>query len=98
MSPVPPLFPLGSLFLLSGVGAALEITFRKFTGRRVRGWAGRVWMYGWMLMTSRSALAAWLDAGVGGCWLTRRQGLEGLRPGEWVGKGIVRWLFGVRGG
>ncbi|KAL7419604.1 hypothetical protein Q5752_005516 [Cryptotrichosporon argae] len=86
--PSPPKIIL--FFLLSGVGAALEVAFKTFTGRRVAGWPGRVWAWAYMLAIGRLACAAWLDAGMAACKFLPEHG-----PGERVARALVGTLIGV---
>ncbi|KAL0569782.1 hypothetical protein V5O48_012174 [Marasmius crinis-equi] len=39
------------IFLLNGVGVMLEAGWYRLTGRKVGGWAGRIWMYAWGVVT-----------------------------------------------
>jgi hypothetical protein len=63
MNPVPDSWKIMAFFLLSGVGCAAEVVFKRVTGRQVGGWAGRVWTMAVMLSTGRLAVEAWYDAG-----------------------------------
>lgn len=40
---------VGGFFLMMGVGCIGEALFAKWTGRKVRGWAGWLWTVGWVL-------------------------------------------------
>ena len=88
MSPVPAPAPLAAFFFLSGIGTAFEMAFRRVTGRRVRGLAGRVWTWTYMLVTARLAVRAWLDSGVGGSFLTPSN--TSWTPADFVAKWIVK--------
>lgn len=89
MRPVPDVIPLSGFFILSGVGCGLEVTFKKVTGRKVRGWAGRVWTWVFLLTTGRWACSSWLDSGLAGSTL----GVPG--PGRWVVPYIAETVFKV---
>jgi len=52
-------------FLLCGVGIALEMVFKKITGRRVRGILGWIWLWGWFSFWCEQYTDAWFDIGVG---------------------------------
>ncbi|KAA1103246.1 hypothetical protein PGT21_010990 [Puccinia graminis f. sp. tritici] len=52
-------------FLLSGVGIALEMIFKKLTGRRVGGVLGWFWLWGWFAFWCQMFMDAWFDIGVG---------------------------------
>ncbi|KAI5454838.1 hypothetical protein NCC49_002120 [Naganishia albida] len=56
-------------FLLFGLGMTAEIAFKKLTGRRVRGWAGRIWFWTFVIVFARGLVDAWLGFGVGGARL-----------------------------
>lgn len=83
---------VGGFFLLSGLGCALELAWKRVTGRRVGGWAGRVWLYAWVLWTGRGATRAWMEAGMGGSALTP---LEGWSFGRMAVPWIEQWVVGV---
>ncbi|BEI98086.1 hypothetical protein CcaverHIS631_0303850 [Cutaneotrichosporon cavernicola] len=88
MDPVPSTGALWAFFLLSGVGCALEITFKTVTGRRVRGMPGRLWCWVYTFVIGRLAADAWLDAGVAGCSLLPRGG-----AGEYIAPLLIGRLF-----
>ncbi|ORX36319.1 hypothetical protein BD324DRAFT_628280 [Kockovaella imperatae] len=64
--PAPYTVPVFYFFLLSGVGGVFEALFRRVTGRRVRGFWGRIWMWTFLFITGKQACWAWCDSGVGG--------------------------------
>ncbi|WWC87713.1 uncharacterized protein L201_002605 [Kwoniella dendrophila CBS 6074] len=70
MSPNPPLIPLFLLFPISGLFGFMEITFKKFTGKKVEGIYGRIWTWIIMLSIGRLGTKAWLESGVGGTLMT----------------------------
>nr|XP_031863042.1 uncharacterized protein CI109_001519 [Kwoniella shandongensis]KAA5530114.1 hypothetical protein CI109_001519 [Kwoniella shandongensis] len=70
MHPVPSLLPIASFFLLSGLGCAGEVVFKRITGHKVRGFWGRMWIWFFILLTGRLAAQAWLESGLGGSLLT----------------------------
>ena len=86
--PVPSPFDLWAFFFLSGIGCGFELLFKKLTGRRVNGWAGRVWVWIYMMGTGQLATEAWVDAGVASCFLLPENG-----PGEWLGSRIIGTVF-----
>jgi hypothetical protein len=71
----------------------MEVGFRKITGRKVRGWAGRCWMWAWLLLTANMLVPAWLDAGMGGQHLVPPD--FALRPGPVVAGLLQKWLVQV---
>jgi hypothetical protein len=83
-----------SFFFLSGIGAALEGAFRKVTGRRVKAWAGRTWMWVWLIYTGRMAVGAWLDGGMGGQNLVPS---GAWRPGPFIARFFAEWIVSVKG-
>jgi hypothetical protein len=89
MSPVPAIGPLSGFFILSGVGCGLEVTFKRLTGRRVHGWAGRIWALIFLMTTARWACSSWLDSGLAGSWL----GFPG--PGRIIAPIMAETLFKV---
>lgn len=50
-----------------GVVCALERGYGKLTGRRVGGWAGRIWMWSCMLVVSEPIVAHMYANGWAGC-------------------------------
>ncbi|KAL1408011.1 hypothetical protein Q8F55_004808 [Vanrija albida] len=54
---------VAAFFTLSGVGALLEAAFRAVTGRKVRGWPGRLWAVGFFLASGYMMRDGWIDAG-----------------------------------
>lgn len=59
--------PVTCFFLAMGLGNVLEYAFRKFTGRRVQGWLGRIWMSLWLLGWGNIIIDAWCRTGFFGC-------------------------------
>lgn len=49
--------PYLSFFLLCGLGVLGERTFRRVSGRRVEGWAGRMWTWSWMVFAGTELVA-----------------------------------------
>ncbi|WVO13227.1 hypothetical protein L204_100840 [Cryptococcus depauperatus] len=90
MDPVPALLPIFMLFPLSGLGCALEVMFKRQTGRKVRGLWGRVWAWAWMLTTGRWAAIAWFESGVGGSYLT--PALMGEIMKSWLLENVIKKL------
>ncbi|OCF34666.1 hypothetical protein I316_03709 [Kwoniella heveanensis BCC8398] len=86
LDPTPPLFPIFVLFPLSGLGCALEVQFKRLTGRKVRGVWGRVWVWAFMLASGRLGAVAWLESGVGGSYLTPPF------AGEYVKDWLKEWV------
>ncbi|WVQ74502.1 hypothetical protein IAR50_004103 [Cryptococcus sp. DSM 104548] len=80
MEPVPALFPIFVLFPISGLGCALEVQFKRWTGKKVGGIWGRVWTWSVMLTTGRWAAKAWFDSGVGGSYLCPAWAGDILKP------------------
>ncbi|KNZ59396.1 hypothetical protein VP01_1740g3 [Puccinia sorghi] len=58
-------FRTTKFFLLCGLGIALEMVFKKITGRRVRGLLGWIWLWGWFSFWCEQYTDAWFDTGVG---------------------------------
>jgi len=90
MSPVPEPTPIALFFFISGVGAALEVAFKRMTGRKVSGWAGRLWTWSFMLLTARMAARSWFDAGAAGNQTTPSTGPG--RLAEPIAGWIIRWV------
>jgi hypothetical protein len=88
MDPVPNTGALWAFFLLSGVGCALEVTFKAVTGKRVRGTPGRIWCWVYTFIIGRLATDAWLDAGIAGCTLLPEGG-----PGDFLAPLLIGRLF-----
>ena len=86
MDPVPSTLRLTAFFVLSGFGVSFEAAFRRITGRRVRGWTGRIWTWTFMLIAARLSVRPWFEAGVGGSYLTPSSG-----PGR-LSVPISRWI------
>jgi hypothetical protein len=93
MDPVPDPIPLAAFFFFSGIGAALEVTFRQVTGKRVGGTFGRIWTWIVLFYTSRGMARAALDGGLGATVFLP----EGrYRPGLVVVDLLTRWVFDVK--
>ena len=56
-------------FLSFALGMTAEIAFKRLTGRRVHGWAGRIWFWTFVIVCARGLVDAWLGFGVGGARL-----------------------------
>ncbi|ODO04726.1 hypothetical protein I350_05336 [Cryptococcus amylolentus CBS 6273] len=86
MDPVPALFPIFVLFPISGLGCALEVRFKRWTGKKVGGFWGRLWTWSVMLITGRWAAIAWFESGVGGSYLCPAWAGDLLKPFilEWI--------------
>ncbi|TXT04280.1 hypothetical protein VHUM_04278 [Vanrija humicola] len=69
MDPVPEPWKLGSFFVLAGLGCAIEVSFKRATGHRVKGLLGRIWTWTFMFFAGSLATNAWLDGGIAGCTL-----------------------------
>jgi len=54
----------GGFFLLMGVGAVMEVVFKRVTGRRVQGWAGWTWTMSWTLLWGTFMIDGWAKHGV----------------------------------
>lgn len=91
MDPVIEPIPLGSFFLVSGIGISLEVAFKRLTGRRVRGWMGRIWTWSFMLYVARLCVRPWIEAGMGGSALTPSSGRWKLGPtvAEWFTQWVI---------
>lgn len=87
MDPVPALLPIFALFPLSGFGCALEVMFKRITGRKVKGFWGRAWTWAWMLITGRWAANAWFESGVGGSYLCPAY------IGDWLSPWVQEWVI-----
>ncbi|WVR03941.1 hypothetical protein IAU60_000940 [Kwoniella sp. DSM 27419] len=87
MSPNPNLFPIFILFPLCGAGCAAEVIFKRITGRKVRGFWGRLWVWTAMLATGRLGTIAWLESGVGGSYLSPPW--AGVYVTDWMKKWVV---------
>jgi len=93
MHPMPDPFALASFFFFSGIGSALEATFRQVTGKRVRGPWGRVWTWIFAFYTGRALAREALDSGLGATVFLP----EGrLRPGLVVVDLLTRWVFDLK--
>lgn len=51
-----PTWPLFRFFAMQGVGVLIEGVFRKVTGRRTKGFVGRVWVWSWIFLWAPSAM------------------------------------------
>lgn len=51
-------------FAIQALAIALEEWFRIFTGRRVGGFPGRVWVFGWLWLVGRGVCETWIQAGI----------------------------------
>ncbi|PLW22788.1 hypothetical protein PCANC_25948 [Puccinia coronata f. sp. avenae] len=58
-------FRTTKFFLLCGAGIALEMTFKRLTGKRVEGVLGWLWLWGWFAYWCQQTMDAWFDIGVG---------------------------------
>ncbi|KAI8448096.1 hypothetical protein BY996DRAFT_4591862 [Phakopsora pachyrhizi] len=58
-------FRTTKFFLMGGVGIVLEAMFKKFTGRKVGGFYGWVWLWFWMSLWSQTLMEAWMSRGLG---------------------------------
>lgn len=55
---------VGGYFLVQGLGIILEHTWKRFTGSRVEGIAGRIWAYMWVVMWGQLIVDAWCRKGL----------------------------------
>ncbi|ORY23420.1 hypothetical protein BCR39DRAFT_549199 [Naematelia encephala] len=93
MDPVPSILPLLAFFLASGVGCALEVAFKKVSGKRVGGWSGKVWVWTYMLVTARLACGSWFDSGLAAARLTPVEVPGGWTPGNLLMGPITKWII-----
>jgi len=54
----------GGFFLLMGVGAVMEVVFKRVTGMRVQGWAGWAWTMSWTTLWGTFMIDGWAKHGV----------------------------------
>lgn len=58
------LMTTGGFFLLMGVGAVVEVVFKKVTGMQVRGWAGWTWTMLWTTLWGAFMIDGWARHGI----------------------------------
>jgi len=75
----------GGFFILMGVGAALEHSFKTLTGRRVCGLWGWAWTMGWTLGWGTLMIDAWARRGMIACDFFP----DGLRPGKRIVDAVI---------
>lgn len=93
MDPVPNPIPLGAFFVLSGLGAALEATFRQVTGKRVGGFWGRLWTWTFAFYAGRGLAREGLESGLAATMFVP----EGkYRPGLVVVHLLTTWVFDTK--
>ena len=59
-------FTTGGFFLLMGVGAVMEVVFKRVTGMRVQGWTGWMWTMSWTTLWGTLMIDGWAKHGVFG--------------------------------
>ncbi len=72
------LFPHLSLFLGSGICCVLEQQFYHITGRKVRGWLGRIWMWSCLIVVAWAWSANEWHSG----WAAEMRNQSRARPQE----------------
>jgi hypothetical protein len=80
------LAPYLIFYLAQGIGCIGERAFYKTTGRRVKGWWGRAWLYSWILLTGWGMVNEYYRIG----WVGMMRGKlveGGTSPAEW----LARW-------
>jgi hypothetical protein len=82
-------FTLLFFFLVPGLGCALESTFKKITGRKVKGVWGQIWTWTFMAIAGRGVATAWLASGYAGCRVTPPGG-----PGDYLAQAIATYVVG----
>lgn len=55
-----------AFFVLQAIPLALEKAWGKIVGKNVGGWAGRVWVWTWMIGSGARLVEGWAKAGVFG--------------------------------
>jgi hypothetical protein len=71
-------------FVIMGVGCVAEVLWMRFTGKKVCGWLGRLWTFGWLLAWSPLLVEPWFVRGLVGSHV--------LPPHLRGGKMIVDWI------
>lgn len=81
---------MACFFIGCGCCSVLEVTFKRLTGRKVRGWPGRLWLWAVMLIMAQGGAEEWFAMGFVGSM----RGLIGMAPVlsavEWA-----RWVAGA---
>jgi hypothetical protein len=72
------------MFLLAGMGLELERQFYHRTGRRVGGWAGRLWTWSWLLLCGYSITRGVAESGFLGGVRRSFEEDRAASPVEWV--------------
>jgi len=89
--------PVGSpagimiFFLAAGAGCALEVMFKRATGRKVHGVWGQIWTWTYMGVWGTLVAHAWLEAGFGGNVFTSPGG-----PGDYVAQFIAKYVVSTQ--
>lgn len=104
MTPAPSPLLTASFFVLSGLGCFLEVAFKRTTGKKVGGLAGKLWVWTWLVATAQPAVNAWFDGATldaegvwhGGGRLGSCELLPAGGPGERVVPWVAQYLIGVR--
>jgi len=78
----------GGFFLLMGVGANMEIMFKKVTGKRVRGFPGWLWTMLWILVWGTLMIDGWARHGM----MADNIFPDRLRPGKALVDSIIGLL------
>jgi hypothetical protein len=81
---------MAQFFIACGCASIAEVIFKRVTGRKVRGWPGRIWLAIVLLSTAQGGAEEWYAMGFVGSM----RGLIGMVPllsvVEWI-----RWLAGT---
>ena len=75
----------GGFFLLMGLGASMEVAFKKITGMRVQGFSGWLWTMLWVLVWGTLMLDGWARHGM----LAYDFVPDRLRPGKAIVDAII---------
>jgi hypothetical protein len=70
-----------------GVGCILERVYRNITGKRVSGWRGRIWTWGWLMFWAGSMVSEYYRTG----WIGLVRGSlheGGMSPAD----ALVKWF------
>lgn len=79
--------PYPIFYTSQGVGCTLERVYRNITGKRVSGWSGRIWTWGWLMVWAGSMVSEYYTTG----WIGLVRGSlheSGMSPAD----ALVKWF------
>jgi len=72
-----PSVPAFKMFALCGAAMVAEVHFKRYTGRFVRGWPGRIWCLMIFAIYGKPLVASWIERGLG------RHGMSPVQHWKW---------------